>query len=335
MATNTSTVPGAVGGAVMGQRNQGVPVMGNAGGLNQFSPGGGNPLLPPTGGTSSLPGLSAVSTGVLPNQSQAPWMAPNMNMNMHPTAMIGPGTGGPGRTHPGSQVIGPGTGGSGRTHPGSQVAPGQSTATAPQGVGAPPAAPGAPNSQQQQQLQKQLIDIYGKGTGGQLANLINNLGSNDSQYMQAYQTAMAKVQAEGLSTIGTSLGNAGISSDSSTSAIEKGSYLSGLGAQAGMQEMQLLQQETGLKANLLAGTENKAAQEVGTSWMDTAGQVLGLVGGVAADAMGMGGIPGMGGGGGAPMLNIGGTSSQLPGSFGPPSMPAGIPYQPNLPGLDF
>ena len=319
------TIPGAAGGAVTGQRNMGIPVQGNAGGLNQFSPGGGNPLMPPTGGTSSLPGVSAVSTGALPNQSQAPWMAPNMNMTMHPTAMMGPSSGG-GRDHNQSHIAGAAP----------VTAPGQSTATAPQGVGAPPPVPGQPSTQQQQQLEKQLTDIYGKGTGKSLATLINNLGSNDSQYMQAYQTAMAKVQAEGLSTIGTSLGNAGISADSSTSAIEKGSYLSGLGAQAGLQEQQLLQQETGLKANLLASTEGAAKAEVGTSWMDTLGQVLGIAGTVAGDVVGMGGIPGLGGGGkGAPMINVGGTSSQLPGSFGPPQMPASIPYQANLPGLDF
>jgi hypothetical protein len=306
MATSP-TIPGAAGGAVTGQKNMGIPVLGNNGGLNQHSPLTGVG----TGGVSTIPGATAVSTGIPPNTNKLPYMQP-----------------------PGQQV-------QALNQPVVLGATPTSTATtaAPVNNGNPIAQ----NPQQQQLLNKQLIDIYGKGTGGALANLIGNLGSNDSSYLQAYQNAMAKTKAEGLSTIGTSLGNAGISANSSVSAIEKADYSSGLDAQTGLQEQQLIQNQQQLQASLLQGTQDDAKAEVGTSWLDTFGQVAGIAGNIAGDVIGMGG------GGGIksaiqalnpfkaappPMLQTGGVS-QLPGSFGAPTTPQGISYQPNLPGLDF
>lgn len=296
------TIPGAAGGAVTGQKNLGIPVLGNMGGLNQNSPGGGNIVGKPVSG---LPGATAVSTGQPPNPTQAPYMTPTSpltNPLAQPTAGATP-------TVP---VIAP------ISSTGAPANNGNTAANA--------------NPQQQQQLQKQLVDIYGKGTGNALANLIGNLGSNDSSYLQAYKDAMAKTESEGLSTIGTSLGNAGISADSSTSAIEKADYMSGLSSQVGLQEQQLIQSQIQTQAGLLQGVQSDSRDEVGTSWLDTFGQVAGIVGNVAGDVIGAGGF----GAAAKTVPNIlSGSARQIPGASTAPSMPSSIPYQVNLPGLDF
>lgn len=127
--------------------------------------------------------------------------------------------------------------------------------------------------EQDQQLQKQLNDTYGKGEGQLLYSLLNNLGGSDSSYMQAYQQAMGNTQAEGLATIDTSLGNAGISANSSAAAIEKGDYLSSLGAQEGLQEQQLLQTQQQETIGLVQGMQGQTSAENSSSWLNTLAQV--------------------------------------------------------------
>lgn len=183
--------------------------------------------------------------------------------------------------------------------------------TPPQPVGAPPttgtgsgtsAAPVANDGntlagytpQQTQQLQKQLNDIYGKGEGGLLFSEISNLGSNDSSYMQAYTQAMSKQTAEGTSTIDTSLGNAGISANSSTAAIETGDYLSGVTSQEGLQEQQLIQQQQQQAIGLTQGLQQASQAENSTSWLSTLAQVAGV---------------------GATLAGVSGASGSLPGLF--------------------
>lgn len=146
------------------------------------------------------------------------------------------------------------------------------------------------SGQSGQQLQKQLTDIYGKGVGGAINTLLQNLGSNNSSFLNSYRQAMSGQQAEDLSTIGTSLGNAGISADSSTAAIEKGDYLAKSNAQLGLQEQQLINQETSQAIGLVQGTQQDAQAETSSSWLDTLGQVAGIAGTFVGDATGLSSI---------------------------------------------
>jgi hypothetical protein len=149
-------------------------------------------------------------------------------------------------------------------------------------AGAVPGAPNAPVSQFSQQQQKnsqhQLTDTFGKGIGGDISSVINNLGSNDSTYMQAYHNAMAGTNAEANASLLTSLGNAGISANSSTAAIG----LADLGgqevAQEGLQEAQLQQTDEQNLIQLLQGTQGAANKEASTSVMGDIGSVLGAIG---------------------------------------------------------
>jgi hypothetical protein len=309
------TVPGLAGGMATGQRNAGIPVPGNTMGLNQNSPITGGNMPPPSVGTrpgSAVPG--AGGTGSAPA-----FKAPGGNVQALGSPSV-PGSVSPINTPP---------------------------VAATGATGTPPAsASGNPITQKQQtDLNRQLTDIYGSGTGSTLAGLIGDLGSNDSSYMQAYNAAMAKQTAEGVSTIGTSLGNAGISANSSASAIEKGDYLSGVTAQAGLQEQQLLQTQQQTEAGLLQGVQSDSAKETGTSWLDTLGQVVGIAGDAVGAVTGLSSIGGSVSSlfkGAAPGAIPGGSAApQLPGAFsggyaGP--MPSSIPgtqSAPNLPGLDF
>lgn len=309
------TVPvGAAGGAVTGQANKGLPVLGGQMGKNQFSPASGIP------GTTPLPG---------PNNGVRP-------VNTTPGTAAGT-TGMPTPTIPGAMNAG-----------------GAMTGAPPTAIATPPvatsttgaaAAPGAAGNngntlagytpQQTQQLQKQLNDMYGKGEGGIMFSLLSNLGSNDSSYMDAYHTAMAKTQAEGMSTIDTGLGNAGISANSSTAAIEKGDYLSGLSAQEGMQEQQLIQNQQSEAINLVQGMQSDASAENSTSWLNTAAQVVGIGATLAGVPGAAGSLPGLfkTGGGTVPALSgnasagSAGAGATLPGAISggyPGAMPIGI-----------
>ncbi|HEY1645810.1 MAG TPA: hypothetical protein VGF75_05575 [Candidatus Saccharimonadales bacterium] len=305
MATS-AVIPGMAGGAVTGAKNAGIPVPGNTMGLNQTSPimSGNARASVPGGGTSGVTGTPPASTGL-------PYFQP-----------------------PGSQNTAQGTNGQvGAVNPTAltPTAPVSSTATN---------ADGNPNASLTADQNKQLTDIYGQGTGSLLSGLIGNLGSNDSSYMQAYNAAMSKQTAEGAASLNTSLGNAGISANSSASAIENADYQTGVTAQAGLQEQQLLQTQSQQEIGLVQGVQGASAQEVGTSWLTDAGEALGVAGTVAGDVLGTGGIGSLLGGTSAAIPSItNGAQQTLPSVYGggPPSMPANIPGTsgPSLSGLDF
>lgn len=298
-----ATVPvGVAGGAVTGQANKGMPVLGNSAGNNQFSP------------VSAIPGGRAGGSPV--NGVSKPITSPVASAGV---------TGQPPSTVPGGPMVKPTPGGNVQAlaSPATQTPTATATATAattPAGNNGNTLAGYTP--QQTQQLQKQLNDIYGKGEGGLLGSLLMNLGSNDSSYMDAYHQAMSKSTAEGMATLDTSLGNAGISSNSSAAAIEKGDYMSGVTAQEGMQEQQLLQTQQQEAISLTQGLQSDAKAENSTSWLDTLSQVVGIgsgIAGIAGDVMtgGLssmfkGSIPSLSGSAGA---GSAGQAAQLPGAI--------------------
>lgn len=291
-----ATVPvGVAGGAATGAQNKGLPVLGGSSGRNQFSPAG------------SIPGAGAIPG---PSQGVRP-------VATSPVASAGV-TGQPPSINGGGAMSG---------------APPTAIATQPTAVSTTSPAAGTTSTagnalagytpQQTQQLQKQLNDTYGKGEGTLLYSLLNSLGSNDSAYMSAYNQAMSKQTAEGMATIDTGLGNAGISANSSAAAIEKGDYMSGVTAAAGMQEQQLIQTQTQDAIGLVQGMQSATAAENSTSWLNTAAQVVGIgatLAGVPGASQGMaslfsqnpGTVPTMSGGGGAGSAGAGAT---LPGAI--------------------
>jgi hypothetical protein len=308
MAT-ASVIPGMAGGMATGAKNVGMPVAGNALGLNQFSPiPSGNTQPPPQLGGAGTTGVPPAGPGM----GSAIPQGINTPMGTSPTAI---------NTPPQSQ--------SGSINPTATTLPTPTSTSSTD-------ADGNPNATVTAQQNKQLTDIYGQGTGSLLGGLIGNLGSNDSSYMQAYNTAMAGQTAQGLSTIGTSLGNAGVSANSSTSAIEKGSYLAQTSAAAGQQEQQLIQNQTQDEIGLVQGIQGASASETATNWLTTAGQVADVAGSFISDAM----LMPQGGGSSAPASFPGQSSQpqQLPNVFGgAPSTPSSIPGTGAAPisGLDF
>lgn len=158
---------------------------------------------------------------------------------------------------------------------------------APNGLNFNGVPPTLPQSNQDNQ-NKQLTDIFGKGVGGDLSSFINNLGSSDSSYMQAYAAAMAPQNAEGQATLDTTLGNSGVSANSSTAAIANADYNAQITSQEGLQEQQLQQMDQSTLAGILTGVEGPANKEASTSVWGDIGSVLGAVGSDISGAAGPG-----------------------------------------------
>lgn len=300
MATTPIGVPG---GQATGQKNMGMPVPNSGSGRNGLSPM--KSTVPTNGVAGPVNGVGRPITS--------------------PVASAGV-TGQPPSAVPGGTPFkGPGGSVQALSSPATQTPTAASTATAattPAGNNGNTLAGYSP--QQTQQLQKQLTDIYGKGEGGLLGSLLMNLGSNDSSYMDAYHQAMGKSTAEGMATLDSSLGNAGISANSSTAAIEKADYMSGVTAQEGLQEQQLIQTQQQEAIGLTQGLQNDSRDENSTSWLDTLSQVAGVAGTFVGDATGLSGIgsaakglfsstiPTLSGGAGA---GSAGAGAQLPGAI--------------------
>lgn len=300
-----ATVPvGVAGGAVTGQANKGMPVLGGQAGTNQFSPVSAIPSTGPTAGPNN--GIQPINTS--PVASAGAMGNPNAPINTPPGAINSGGA--MSGTPP--QPTGSGSNSSsGTSSSGSSAAP-----------GATPVNNGNPiagyTPQQTAALQKQLNDTYGAGEGGELFSLMQNLGSNDSSYMTAYNQAMSKQTAEGQASLSTAQGNAGISSNSSTAAIENADYQSGVQSQAGLQEQQLLQTQMGDAINLTESTEGATAAENSTSWLNTLSQVVGIGSQVVGDVTGTAGLSSLfsgSGGGTVPSLSGSGSGAQLPGAM--------------------
>jgi hypothetical protein len=132
--------------------------------------------------------------------------------------------------------------------------------------------------QQQSNVTKQLTDTYGKGEGALLGSEISNLGSSDNSYMQAYTAAMAPQNAENLSSLNTTLGNEGVSGNSSTAAIADADFNSNVTSQEGLQEAQLQQTSQQDLLGLTSGLEGQSAAEVSSGgFLNDLGSIAGSV----------------------------------------------------------
>ena len=153
-----------------------------------------------------------------------------------------------------------------------------------------PQAPGVPNVGGLNQnpanvagnsgaLQKQLTDIYGKGVGGDLFNLINNMSGTDSQVMQEFIASLQPQMATAQANVNASLGAGGVGANSSVAAIaDSNLQAQEFGAISG-EEAKLTQSQEELTANLLMGMKGDASKEVSQSgWNVFADVVQGVVG---------------------------------------------------------
>lgn len=188
--------------------------------------------------------------------------------------------------------------------------------------------------QQQQELNKQLVDIYGKGEGNLLTSLIGSIGSGNDAYLQAYEKAMAGPNAEGLAALNTAFGNAGIGANSSAFAIGNADFQSNIVAQEGLQEQQLQMNDLQQLMNLTQGLQGQSAQEVASGgWASILGGIIGSIPGFASAGKAIGQIGSTGGQSANTSVNpFAGSTEAAP--LGAGAIPLGQTDTTTLPGID-
>lgn len=156
-----------------------------------------------------------------------------------------------------------------------------STPTTPTATGGVPNAMGAdgtstnPNAANQD---KQLVDIYGKGVGGDLNNLLNNISGVDSATLQQFEQSLIPQEATAQSNLNASLGAGGVSANSSVAALGDANLQSQEFAAISGEKANLLQSQEQLQAQLLTGMQQDASQEVAQSGWSVFGQVMSSIG---------------------------------------------------------
>lgn len=139
---------------------------------------------------------------------------------------------------------------------------------------------GSVNTTGQTDTLNQLQNQYGAGIGSTIASTLENLGSNNSSYIQAYEQSLAQPTAENIATLNTTLGNEGAGGNSSATAIADADYMSGVTAQEGLQEQQLLQSDTAEDVGLLGSLEGVANKNQSTSVVGDIGDVFSTIAGM-------------------------------------------------------
>ena len=146
-------------------------------------------------------------------------------------------------------------------------------------TGIPVSVPGAGGtSTNATNSDKQLTDIYGKGVGGDLNNLLNSIGGTDSATLQEFAQSLVPQEAQAQANLNASLGAGGVSANSSVAALGNANLQAQeTGAIAG-EEAQLTQSGQNLEASILTGMEPSAEQEVSESGWNVFGDVMSQVG---------------------------------------------------------
>jgi hypothetical protein len=136
---------------------------------------------------------------------------------------------------------------------------------------------------------KQLTDIYGKGIGGDLNNLLNSIGGTNSATLQEYEQSLVPQEATAQANLDASLGAGGVSANSSVAAIGNANLQSQETAAIAGETAQLTQSGQQLEANILTGTEQAAEQEVAQSGWDVFGEVMQGLGNLGGEVVGAAG----------------------------------------------
>ena len=137
-------------------------------------------------------------------------------------------------------------------------------------------------------LQKQLIDIYGKGTGGSLYALLNNMSGTNSTILQEFIQSLGPQEAQAQASTNAALGAGGVSANSSVAAIADSNLQAQEFAAISGESAQLTQSQEELTANILSGMENKSSAEVSTSAWSTFGNVMGDISSDVGTILGLG-----------------------------------------------
>lgn len=135
-------------------------------------------------------------------------------------------------------------------------------------------------------IEKQLIDIYGKGVGGALNNLLAGMGGTDSQIFQQFLASMKPVWQQQQVGLKQGLGVEGVSGNSSVAGIAEADLGAQQSAQAAGVNSQLMQQQLQDTLSVLMGTKGDAAKEVATSGWDVFASVMNNVTGDIGNLLG-------------------------------------------------
>ncbi|MDR3392445.1 MAG: hypothetical protein P4L77_12010 [Sulfuriferula sp.] len=155
------------------------------------------------------------------------------------------------------------------------------------------ASPGAAGSDPNGALYQQLTDIYGNGEGAALNNLLGSIGGVDSATLQQYIASLQPQFAKAGASLQSSLGAAGVSANSSVNAIGQANLQGEEQSAIAGESAKLLQSGQNLEAQILEGIAPTAAQQVAdSSPLNMIGSILGDVGSVASDFLGLGSITG-------------------------------------------
>jgi hypothetical protein len=138
-------------------------------------------------------------------------------------------------------------------------------------------------------LDKQLVDIFGKGIGGSLDSTLSGMSGVDSAIFQQWQAGQVPVQQQERAAMHQQEGSAGVSANSSVAAIADTDLTGQFNAQAADVNAKLMEQNQQNTLGVLQGAEGAAAKEVASSGWDVFGQVMQGLGGLAGDVVGAAG----------------------------------------------
>lgn len=126
-------------------------------------------------------------------------------------------------------------------------------------------------------LQKQLVDIYGKGVGGSLESLLAGMSGTDSKILQEYIASLQPQEAKAQANINASLGAGGVSANSSVAGIANADLQAQEFAAISGESANLTKSQEQLTAELLQGMQPSAQKEVATSNWSIFGDVMGAI----------------------------------------------------------
>lgn len=152
--------------------------------------------------------------------------------------------------------------------------------------------PNSSYSSGENDLQKQLIDIYGKGVGGSLFTLLSGMSGTNSSILQQYIKSLQPQFAKGEADLSASLGAGGVSPNSSVAALGEANLKAQEDAIIAGESANLTQDQEQLTAELLTRQMGDASKEVATSGWDVFGNVMGDLGKIASTTLGAAGAAG-------------------------------------------
>jgi len=135
-------------------------------------------------------------------------------------------------------------------------------------------------------LQDQLIDIYGKGVGASLFELLNSMSGTNSTILQEYIASLQPQMAKAQAGVDAQLGAGGVSANSSVAAIADSSLQAQEFADISAESANLTQSQEQLTAQILTGMQHDAASEVAASGWDVFGHVMSSIGSDVAQGVG-------------------------------------------------